>query len=72
MLAKLAQLFGLHKMEENKAWYLENNYLETVKTKAIPKIVNQLCWEIRPDPVPLVGAFEIPRSCLRAVIADKI
>jgi acyl-CoA oxidase len=71
MLVKLAQLFALYKMEENKAWYLENNYLETVKTKAIRKMVNQLCWEIRPDAVALVDAFGIPESCLGAPIAEK-
>jgi acyl-CoA oxidase len=72
MLEKLAQLFALHKMEENNAWYLENNYLETVKTKAIRKMVNQLCWEIRPNAVALVDAFGIPESCLAAPIAEKI
>jgi hypothetical protein len=27
--------------------------MEAVKTKAIRKMVNQLCWEIRPDAVSL-------------------
>jgi hypothetical protein len=36
------------------------------KTKAIRKMVNQLCWEIRPDAVSLVKAFDIPDSCLCA------
>jgi acyl-CoA oxidase len=40
-----------------------------VKTKAIRKMVNQLCWEIRPDAVSLVKAFDIPDSCLAAPIA---
>lgn len=72
VLSKLAQLFALHKMEENKAWYLENHYFETSKSKAIRKMVNQLCWEIRPDAVALVDAFAIPESCLAAPIAKKI
>ena len=71
ILQKLAQLFALHKMEENKAWYVENNYMEPVKTKAIRKVVNQLCWEIRPEAVALVDAFGIPESCLAAPIAMK-
>ncbi len=71
-LNKLAQLFALHKIEENKAWYLENNYLEPVKSKAIRKMVNQLCWEIRPDAVALVDGFGIPESCLAAPISQKI
>lgn len=72
MLEKLSQLFALHKIEENKAWYLENNYIEPVKSIAIRKMVNQLCWEIRPDAVALVDGFGIPESCLAAPIAQKI
>jgi acyl-CoA oxidase len=71
MLTQLAHLFALHKMDENKAWYLENNYLEGVKTKAIRKMVNQICWDIRPDALALVDAFGIPESCLAAPIAKK-
>ena len=68
-LTKLAQLYALHQIENNKAWFLEEGYMESVKTKAIRKMVNQLCWEIRPDAVSLVNAFNIPNSCLAAPIA---
>jgi acyl-CoA oxidase len=43
--------------------------MEAVKTKAIRKMVNQLCWDIRKDAVPLVQAFDIPDSCLAAPVA---
>lgn len=69
ILSKLKQLFALSQIEENKGWYLEEGYMEAVKTKAIRKLVNQLCWEIRTDAVPLVEAFAIPDSCLAAPIA---
>lgn len=69
ILAKLKQLFALSQMEKNKGWYLEEGYMEAPKTKAIRKLVNQLCWEIRADAVPLVEAFDIPDSCLAAPIA---
>ncbi len=69
ILTKLLQLYALHQIEKNKAWYLEDGYMESVKTKAIRKTVNQLCWEIRPDAVALVDAFAIPDSCLAAPIA---
>jgi acyl-CoA oxidase len=69
ILAKLCQLFALHQIDLNKGWYLENGYLEGVKTKAIRKMVNQLCWDIRQDAVPLVDAFQIPDSLLAAPIA---
>lgn len=69
ILGKLCQLFALSQIDSNKGWYLENGYLEGVKTKAIRKMVNQLCWEIRHDAVPLVDAFQIPDYCLAAPIA---
>jgi acyl-CoA oxidase len=39
-----------------------------VKTIAIRKLINKLCWEIRQEAVPLVDAFKIPESCLSAPI----
>jgi acyl-CoA oxidase len=69
VLTKLCQLFALHHLDENKGWYLENGYMEGVKTKAIRKLVNQLCWEVRQDAVPLVNAFNIPEYLLSAPIA---
>jgi len=71
ILTKLCQLFALSQIDNNKGWYLENGYMEGVKTKAIRKLVNQLCWEIRQEAVPLVDAFKIPDSCLAAPIAIK-
>lgn len=69
ILLKLCQLYALSQIERNRGWYLEDGYMEGVKTKAIRKMVNQLCWEIRPDAVSLVDAFDIPKSCLAAPIA---
>ncbi|HYF67001.1 MAG TPA: acyl-CoA dehydrogenase [Ohtaekwangia sp.] len=69
ILTKLCQLFALSQMDLNKGWYLESGYMEGVKTKAIRKLVNQLCWDIRQDAVPLVDAFKIPETCLAAPIA---
>ncbi|RED26780.1 acyl-coenzyme A oxidase [Flavobacterium cutihirudinis] len=71
ILTKLYQLFALLQLEKNKGWYLEDGYMEAAKTKAIRKIVNQLCWDIRPDAVALVNAFDIPESCLSAPIARQ-
>ena len=68
-LTRLQQLFALSIIEQNKGWYLEDGYMEAVKTKAIRKMVNQLCWDIRKDAVPLVDAFNIPDACLAAPIA---
>ena len=69
ILKKLCDLFALSQIHKNKGWYLEQGYMEGVKTKAIRKLVNQLCWDVRQEAVPLVSAFGIPDSCLSAPIA---
>jgi acyl-CoA oxidase len=71
VLKKLCQLFALSQIEGNKGWYLESGYMEGSKTKAVRKLVNQLCWDIRQEAVPLVDAFKIPESCLAAPIAKR-
>ena len=69
VLKKLCDLFAISQIEKNKGWYLESGYMEGVKTKAIRKLMNQLCWDVRQEAVPLVNAFNIPDSCLGAPIA---
>jgi acyl-CoA oxidase len=71
VLKKLCDLFALSQIDKNKGWYLEQGYMEGVKTKAIRKLVNQLCWDIRQDAVPLVDAFDIPDKLLSAPIAVR-
>ncbi|MEQ9165855.1 MAG: acyl-CoA dehydrogenase, partial [Fulvivirga sp.] len=69
VLRKLAQLFALYTIENNRGWYLEQGYMEGVKTKTIRKTVNQLCWELRKEAISLTDAFDIPDHCLAAKIA---
>ena len=71
ILQKLCQVFALSQMDDNKGWYLENGYMDGVKTKAIRKMLNQLCWDIRQEAVPLVNAFKIPDELLAAPIATS-
>ena len=61
ILKQLCDLYALHQIETHRGWYLEQGYMEGGKSKAIRKMVNQLCWEMRKDAVPLVNAFNI--SC---------
>ncbi len=73
ILRKLCSLFALSQIDKNKGWYLEQGYMSGAKTKAIRKLLNQLCWDIRLEAVPLVDAFAIPDSCLAApiIISNK-
>ena len=72
VLIKLYNLFALNTIDENKSWYLEQGYMEGIKTKAVRKLVSQLCWEIRQDAVPLVDAFNIPDNCLAPVVTERM
>lgn len=68
ILQKVCRLYALSHIDMHKGWYLENGYMEGVKTKAIRKALDQLCWELRKDAVPLVNAFKIPDQLLAAPI----
>lgn len=71
VLVNVYNLFALNNITKNKGWYLEQGYMDGVKTKAIRKLVSQLCWELRRDAVPLTEAFNIPDSCLAPIITNR-
>ncbi|HUG42363.1 MAG TPA: acyl-CoA dehydrogenase [Longimicrobiales bacterium] len=65
-LDRLAALFALHAIEEDRGWYLEAGYLEAPKAGAIRALVTDLCGDVRTDAVALVDAFGIPLELLGA------
>jgi acyl-CoA oxidase len=67
-LHTLKKYYALCIIEENKDWYLENDYFEGSKTKAIRRIINKMTQDLRPDLMALVDAFGIPDSALRAEV----
>lgn len=69
VLDMLCDLFALHIIEENKAWYLEHEYLSPKKSRAIRKTIDKLCMKLRPEAGCLVDAFGIPDYLLFAQIA---
>jgi len=71
VLSKVCQLYALSTIEKNRGWFLENDYIEGGKTKAIRRVVTKLCQELRPDALGLVDAFGIPDALLKAPIALK-
>ena len=68
VLKKLCDLYALSTIEQHKGWYLEQEYMQPIKTKAIRRLVNKLCQSVRCEADGLVDAFGIPKSCLRAPI----
>jgi len=70
-LQKLCNLYALHTIESHKGWFLEVDYMTGAKTKAIRRLVDDLCGEVRIDAHCLVTAFGIPEDLLAAPIAVK-
>jgi acyl-CoA oxidase len=68
-LVRLRQLYALQTIEEKRGWFLEQEYIAPAKSKAIRRLVDHLCSELRPDAVALVDAFGIPDGLLAAPIA---
>ncbi len=69
VLGTLVDLYALEHIERDRGWFLEHGYIESGKSKAIRKLVNRLCREVREQAVPLVDAFGIPDALLAAPIA---
>lgn len=67
-LSKMCDLYALSVIEEHKGWYLESDYMDGSKTKAIRRMVTKLCAEMRPDSNSYVEAFGIPKELLGAKI----
>lgn len=68
ILDKMAKLYALTTIQENKGWFLEADYMEGAKTKAIRRVITKLYQEIRPIAGGLVDAFGIPEELLGAEI----
>ncbi len=69
ILNKICDLYCLTVINENKAWFLENDYMEGSKTKAIRRVISKLCQELRVDVLGLVEAWGIPNEVIAAPIA---
>jgi len=67
-LQDLSNLYALHTIEQHKGWYLEQGYMEAVKTKAIRKMVDELCGKLRENARALIDAWDISEELLGAKI----
>jgi acyl-CoA oxidase len=65
----LCDLFALWRIDLDRGWFLEHGVLAGGKARAIRKLINRICGELRPHAVPLVNAFAIPEALLAAPIA---
>jgi len=68
VLHKLSALYALQTIQDQKGFYLENEYLGGNKTKAIRRMIAKLNQELRPMAGTLVDSFGIPEELLGAQI----
>jgi acyl-CoA oxidase len=66
-MSRLCALYALATIENDRAWYLESGYLETVKSKAIRTLVIQLCDELHESAPILTDGWGIPERYLPAI-----
>jgi len=71
LFEKISALYALHEIRSDAAWYLEQGYIASSKSKAIRQRVERLCTELRPHIEVLVDGFGIPDHLITAPIAKK-
>ncbi len=68
VLKKVCKLFALQTIEKHSAWYLEQGYIESGKSKVIRREVDALCLEVRENALDLVEAFGVPEQSLGELV----
>ena len=68
ILNKTCDLYALTIIQEEKGWFLENDFISGGKSKAIRRVHNKLVQELRPEVEGLVDGFGIPGVILGAEI----
>ena len=69
LLDRVCDLHALSEIERDRAWFQEHGRLSSTRSKAVIRMVNDKCAELRADAAALVDAFGIPDAALAAPIA---
>ncbi|MGO1317345.1 MAG: acyl-CoA dehydrogenase family protein [Cellulomonadaceae bacterium] len=72
VLTWVRDLFGLHTIEQNLAWYLINGRLTAQRARAVSSYIDRLLARLRPHAQNLVDAFGYGPDLLRATIATGV
>jgi acyl-CoA oxidase len=70
-LRRLATLFALSRLHDDRGWFLESGYFEPIKARAVRRRLNEQCASVAPEAVALVDAFGIPEKLIGAPIARR-
>lgn len=71
ILRKISQLFALNTLKKEAGWFLEQDYFQGTKSKAITRLVEELAAEISKESLALVSAWAIPDTMLYAPIQQE-
>ncbi len=69
LLDQVLQVYSLSTIADDRGWFLENDYFAGSKSKAIRRLLDKRCQELRPEVLALVDGFGIPDELLAADIA---
>ncbi len=69
-LKLLCDLYALSCIEADRGWFLEHGRLSTARSKAVTRMVNELCRRLRPLAGDLVDALAVPPAMLRAELLE--
>ncbi|MEZ4884541.1 MAG: acyl-CoA dehydrogenase [Chitinophagales bacterium] len=67
-LKQVCKLYALQTIEKHSAWYQEQGYIESGKSKAIRREVDALCLQVRDNALDLVAAFGVPEQSLGELV----
>ena len=70
-LTVLAQLYALDNIYESRGWFLESDYMDGTKSKAIRRVISKLYQDIKPNALGYIDGFGIPSALVEAPIAMK-
>ncbi|XP_059372960.1 acyl-coenzyme A oxidase-like protein [Carassius carassius] len=69
LLTKFCLLHGTSLVYQERAWYLEHNYLTPNTSQQIRSQLLELCRSVKDDALKVVDDFNIPSCCIQAPIA---
>ncbi len=68
VLDRLCSAYVMEEMQRDRGWFQEHGRMSSTRAKAVTRMLNTLCEELRADAGALVDAFGIPDPVLAAPI----
>jgi acyl-CoA oxidase len=69
VLTLLRDLYAMSLLSRHSSWYLREKVTSPSQTRRVEGLITELCNQIRPHALSLVGGFAISDACLGAPIA---